>query len=392
MIYIAELFYIFVNTILTSLSLIKKINKRKIIITSTRNISFNFNSKYLFEYLINSDEWKRYEIYYVINDDKKRKELNKMYGKNYFIESKSFAGALFCLDAVFWISSTFELPVNSFIRDPRRSVLHLGHGVPLKKIGLNEENISFIKKINRKIRTRQFTDVISYSDSLKENMVKTFANDKANYLFLGQPRNDNLNPDNKHVRTNLSKICGADSNAQFILYAPTWRPYDTTYFFPFNIDVQKLDKILKSTNTYIFLRSHPFYPSHLSDEIQSLSNVIKFNSDVAPEICDYLSGFDGLITDYSSIYIDFLVTDNKIAFVPYDYSLYSTNVGFCYPYNEFTPGSKIYNEEDFERFILSDNTAYQHERLKIRTITNTKPSGNCFEVANYIKQLCINRQ
>ncbi|MHA0995017.1 CDP-glycerol glycerophosphotransferase family protein [Enterobacter ludwigii] len=392
MIYITEFLNICINTALTFFSLMKKINKKKIIITSTQNVSFNFNSKYLFEYLIDSDDWKEYEIYYVINDAKKRKELNKRYGKKYFIESKSFSGAFFCLDAVCWVSSTFEIPVNSFIRDPRRGVLHLGHGVPLKKIGLNEENIGVIKKINRKIRTRQFTDVISYSQFLKDNMIKTFANENLNYLFLGQPRNDNLSPDNTYVKTVLSNISGATPDAQFILYAPTWRPYDTTLFFPFDTNVKKLDDILKSTNTYIFIRSHPFYPSHLSDEIQSLSNVIKFNSDVAPEICDYLSGFDGLITDYSSIYIDYLVTDNKIAFVPYDYSLYKNNVGFCYPYNEFTPGRKIYNEEDLECFILSGNIEYQHERSKIRAITNTKSSGNCFEVANYIKKVCISRR
>ncbi|HGT9287761.1 CDP-glycerol glycerophosphotransferase family protein [Enterobacter kobei] len=392
MTYIAELFYICINTILSFLSLMKKINKKKIIITSTHNVSFNFNSKYIFEYFIESDDWKGYEIYYVINDEKKRKELNKRYKKNYFIESKSFVGAFFCLDAVCWISSTFELPVNSFFRDPRRSVLHLGHGVPLKKIGLNEENISFIKKINRKIRTRQFTDVISYSEFLKDNMVKTFANVKANYLYLGQPRNDNLSSDGKNIRRVLSNISGATSDAQFILYAPTWRPYDTTLFFPFNINIQKLDKILNSTNTYIFIRSHPFYPSNLSEEIESLPHIVKFNSDIAPEICDYLFGFDGLITDYSSIYIDYLVTDNKIAFIPYDYSIYKANVGFCYPYNEFTPGCKIYNEVDLECFILSDGVEYQNARLKIRTITNTKPSGNCFEVANYIKQLCISRR
>ena len=392
MIYITELFGILINTLVVMFSLKRKINNKKIIITSTHNSSFNFNSKYLFEYLINSNDWKGYEIFYVINDGDKRKELNNRYGKDYFIESKSFFGAFFCLDAVCWISSTFEIPVNSFIRDPRRRVLHLGHGVPLKKIGLNEENISIIKKINRKIRTRQFTDIVSYSEFLKANMVKTFGNVNANYLYLGQPRNDNLSSDSKHVRRILANLSGAASDAQFILYAPTWRPYDTTHFFPFNIDIQKLDNILKTSNTYIFIRSHPFYPSNLSDEIQSLSHVIKFNSDIAPEICDYLFGFDALITDYSSIYIDYLVTDNKIAFIPYDYSLYETNVGFCYPYYDFTPGHKIYNQDDLECFILSDNAKYQNERLKIRTITNTKPAGNCFEVANYIKQVCISRR
>lgn len=392
MTYITEFFNICINTLLASFALIKRINKKKVIITSTHNVSFNFNSKYLFDYLVSNNDWKDYDIYYVINDDEKRKILNEKYSKDHFIESKSLVGAFFCLDAVCWVSSTFEIPVNSLIKDHRRTVLHLGHGVPLKKIGLNEENISFFKKINRLIRTRQFTDIVSYSDHLKNNMIKTFANKEANYLFLGQPRNDNLNSNDKSVRAFLSKISGAAIDAQFILYAPTWRPYDTTFFFPFNVNLQRFEELLASTNTYIFVRSHPFYPSRLSDEIQSLANIIIFNSNIAPEICDYLASFDGLITDYSSIYIDYLVTDNKMAFIPYDYSLYEKNVGFCYPYNDFTPGPKIYNEKDLEEFILADNTDYRQERLKIRTITNTQASGNCSDIARYIMEKCMSKK
>lgn len=378
------LFYSFVSFV----SGFRKINANKIIITSTQNISYNFNSKYFFEYLSNNSEWKEFDVYYVINDGAKRRMLNAQYNTDKFIETDSLKGALFSLDAKFWVSSTFELPVNSLYRDRRRVVLHLGHGVPLKKIGLNEENIPLLKKINRIIRTRQFTDIVCYSERLKDNMHRTFSNESANYLFFGQPRNDILGLDLSQSRIKLKNIAQATGDAKFILYAPTWRPYASTIFFPFALNAEKLDVFLKENNIYIFTRSHPFYSSEISEEVANLSNVIEFNSDIAPEICDFLTCFDGLITDYSSIYIDYLVADRKIAFIPYDYEMYKDKVGFCHSYNDFTPGLKIGNEEDLKQFLLSDDKEFQDVRVGIRELTNTKSSGNCFEISKYIKSHC----
>lgn len=363
-----------------------RLNNRKVIITSTRNISYNFNSKYLFEYLTRGEGDGFFDVYYVINDDEKRQQLNTSYSTTRFIESKTLSGTLFCLNAKFWVSSTFELPVNSLFRNRKRTVLHLGHGVPLKKIGLNEERVSLFKKVNRLIRTRQFTDIICYSEFFKDSMIRTFRNASANYLYLGQPRNDSLFLDKSLARKKLQEHSHANDNAQFILYAPTWRPYKTTVFFPFQLSAPSFGNFLSKENIYIFIRSHPFYPSTISSEVQSIENIIEFNSDVAPEICDYLTGFDGVITDYSSIYIDYLVTGHKVAFIPYDLTDYKDKVGFCYPYHEFTPGIKIFSQSDLMSFLLSGDKEFEDERLKIKSITNTKNAGNCFEIVEYLKR------
>lgn len=376
---------VFYYTVISILSSFRRLNSKRLIITSTQNISYNFNSKYLFEFLIENKSCHDFDVYYVMNDKDKRKYLNDFFNTNRFIEAKSIGGILFCLDAKYWVSSTFELPLNSLHKNMSRVVLHLGHGVPLKKIGLNEENIPILKRINRIIRTRQFTDIVCYSDILKKDMMRSFSNTEANYIFLGQPRNDNLVLNKKMVREELQKIAEADVDAKFILYAPTWRPYGATNFFPFSIDLDSFKSFLEENNIFIFTRSHPFYPSVIDESIKALANVISFNSIVAPEICDYLVGFDGLITDYSSIYIDYLVTDHKIAFIPYDYQEYKSRVGFCYHYENFTPGMKIKDESDFKNFLLSGDENYRSDRVEIMKITNTKSSGNCSEITEYLK-------
>ncbi|MFK3662194.1 CDP-glycerol glycerophosphotransferase family protein [Scandinavium sp. NPDC088450] len=383
--YIKEAITLLITSIWAFLLGFRSLNSKRVIITSTNNVSYNFNSKYLFEYLSDCEEWKDHEIFFVINDKVKRTALNEYYKNNKFISSADAKGGCFCLRAKYWISSTFELPVNSLFRNPDRVVLHLGHGVPLKKIGLNEENISFIKKINRIIRTRQFTDIICYSEFLKPSMVKTFASKTANYLFMGQPRNDCFILEKEVARKELALIANASTNCTFILYAPTWRPYSTTKFFPFDCDAHVLNEFLKNNNIYIFTRSHPFYPSTIRNDISALENIISFNSDKAPEISDFLFAFDSLITDYSSIYIDYLIADKKVGFIPYDIDEYINNVGFCYDYNDFTPGHKILNYSDFVCFLKSPHCSYSEQRKKIRSITNTKSTGNNVEISEYLK-------
>ena len=50
--------------------------------------------------------------------------------------------------------------------------------------------------------------------------------------------------------------------------------------------------------------------------------------------------FDLLVTDYSSIYIDYLLTEKPIVFLPYDKEQYLEGRGMNFGYDEVTPGPK----------------------------------------------------
>jgi CDP-glycerol glycerophosphotransferase len=66
------------------------------------------------------------------------------------------------------------------------------------------------------------------------------------------------------------------------------------------------------------------------------------------------SKVDLLITDYSSIFFDFLLTDKPVLFYPYDQDDYLTKDRSMYDeYNTVTPGHKAYNFESlFEKLEL----------------------------------------
>ena len=74
------------------------------VFSSVHNRTFNYNSSYLFLYV--KDHCPDIHPYYVMNDEKKRKELEDKYGKEYFIETNSFAGIRKVLNCKVWFTST----------------------------------------------------------------------------------------------------------------------------------------------------------------------------------------------------------------------------------------------------------------------------------------------
>lgn len=371
------------------LSFFKPLNNKRIIFNSTENRNFNFNSKYLFLYFLKHAP--ELELYFVINDDVLRRKLSEEYGE-YFISSENIKGLWLIANAKLWITSVLETPFVPFyiLRNRERFLYHIGHGVPLKKIVLDEEKTILIKKINRYLRSRLFTHVLSYSECFTKVMKRSFKNNKITYVPLGQPRNDALQCHTKREQLDQIKKVYPDlpRHKQAILYAPTWRSYDTVKFFPFeNLTADELNERLIENDTVLFLRKHPYFPSLLDQSFLEQSNIYLFDSDLFPEIMDYLSYFDKLITDYSSIYLDFLCLDRPMAFIPYDIEQYTKYTGFTIPYEEFTPGKHISNKEEFYNFITNKDDEYSIARAEITKLVNAKPLGNCEENYQFIQEL-----
>lgn len=367
-----------------------KLDNNKIIFNSTGNNKFTFNSKYLFEYFLNRGR-NEYTLLFVINNRELRKKLTRKYG-NHFISTNSFAGMWHAASAKLWVTSVLETPYVPlfFIKNKKRIVYHVGHGVPLKKIGLAEELMSPLQKLNRYLRTRLFTHVICYSNDFKPIMEDAFRNKNTIYVCLGQPRNDKLKDFSADKISDSINDFYPDLDKSFkkILYAPTWRSYSKTQFFPFDsMSASELNRHLITNNYYLFLREHHSLLSVINEEYLMQSNILLLNSDNFPEIMDYLPFFDKLITDYSSIYLDFLCLDKPVAFIPYDIDVYSERTGFTMPYNQVTPGLHLNNKSDFYNFISLVDDNFSDKRKAVSLLVNSKPNDNSKESYEFISNL-----
>ncbi len=360
-------------------SLFSKRDEKLIVFTSFHNKKFDSNSKYLFLYFLK--EHPEYTCKFVVNDNELREKLEKEIGP-YFVNTNTVEGIKTVLKAKTWFASALELPILGFALRVRRTVVHLGHGAPLKNVGLMENDVSFVKRVYYWIVRSN----ISYSLATSETMtrvIKTFTGlSEKHVIIAGEPRNDAF--DGYTVTPEILNNDGVK-----VLYAPTWRHYEDTKLFPFaDFDVSDFDNFLKENNITIYLRVHPNFDNHKADGMFNSERIKLFTGVNYPEIMDYMQNFDSIITDYSSIYFNFLILDRPIIFLPYDIEEYLDKVGLALDYDEFTPGDKAVTYEEFKKSLLqvkNNPEMYSAERNVTCDKINVIREKNCDYMFNLLK-------
>jgi CDP-glycerol glycerophosphotransferase len=91
-----------------------------------------------------------------------------------------------------------------------------------------------------------------------------------------------------------------------------------------------------------------------------------------------------LITDYSSIYTDYLLLNRPVAFFAYDYEYYvNQNREIQFDYDWITPGPNCYNQTELEREILkvliNGQDDYIQKRKEIMDLAFKYQDGNSSE-------------
>ena len=155
--------------------------------------------------------------------------------------------------------------------------------------------------------------MIATSDKVKGYFNSAFGSKKIK--VTGYPRNDIItNPSlyAKHLGFE-QQIIASITTSTTILYAPTFR--DTNRFDRETpIEWERLNDLLKENNTTFLIKLHRHDYSMVMKEEYSHIRVLDNESDMYP----LFSKVDLLITDYSSIFFDFLLTDKPVLFYPYD--------------------------------------------------------------------------
>ncbi|WP_053973480.1 CDP-glycerol glycerophosphotransferase family protein [Polaribacter dokdonensis] len=354
-------------------SFIKK--KRKIVYHSFPD--FTDNSFATFVYVSNNlPEYKN--IWLVDSLEKKDFFLkliaNYTASENYIIlKKKSIKGFFHYLTAelVFHTHGLF----NEFglIKDQRK--INLWHGMPIKKIGFYESLDSKVPFSNVHLATSEFYQKI---------LMKAFGANKKQTQIIGQTRNDFL-LDNKitiHHLFNDDKIY-----ENTILWMPTFRKsvvrdlrtdgsIEIDKDFLRNEYLVKLNKFLVDCNSIIYVKLHPMDYRGLDDfdfytNIRFLSN----NTFVEKGINMYstFNSFDILLTDFSSIYIDFLLLNIPIGFVFSDFEEFKDSRGFVFEDPlKYMPGKIISNENELEIFltetIINKIDTYTEKRTEIKNL------------------------
>ena len=352
--------------------------------SSTDNSHYNYNSRYLVEYV--KENLPEITPLFVINDPELRNSLSSKYGKQYFIETESIQGIRQALSAGVWFTSA-GLPAYGTGLHKKRLIINLWHGVPLKKIALLDPNLKKAARIYfKKIFSENYTCILTTSHELIPLMARSFAVSEDKIKVWGQPRNDGL-----FQKNDCRKILGQlfpdlPEYTKTVLYAPTFRDYGQVQLFPFkDFDQEQLEAFLEEKNMLLFIRTHV---AEQGSAAPYLGKRIRFlGNEQAEDVTGILNIFDCLITDYSSIYIDYLLTDKPMIFLPYDRQQYLDGRGMNFDYDDVTPGPKPETFNDFLDALSPKEDFWKSERTRVNRLFNEIQHPCAADICNKVLKM-----
>lgn len=352
--------------------------------SSTDNSHYNYNSRYLFEYV--KENLPEITPLFVINDSELRNSLSSKYGKQYFIETESIPGIRQALSAGVWFTSA-GLPAYGIGLHKKRLIINLWHGVPLKKIALLDPNLKKAARIYfKKIFSENYTCILTTSHELIPLMARSFAVSEDKIKVWGQPRNDGLFQKND-CREILGQLFpDLPEYTKTVLYAPTFRDYGQVQLFPFkDFDQEQLEAFLEEKNMLLFIRTHV---AEQGSAAPYLGKRIRFlGNEQAEDVTGILNIFDCLITDYSSIYIDYLLTDKPMIFLPYDRQQYLDGRGMNFDYDDVTPGPKPETFNDFLDALSPKEDFWKSERTRVNRLFNEIQHPCAADICNKVLKM-----
>ena len=352
--------------------------------SSTDNRHYNYNSRYLFEYV--KENLPEITPLFVINDPELRNSLSSKYGKQYFIETESIQGIRQALSAGVWFTSA-GLPAYGTGLHKKRLIINLWHGVPLKKIALLDPNLKKAARIYfKKIFSENYTCILTTSHELIPLMARSFAVSEDKIKVWGQPRNDGLFQKND-CREILGQLFpDLPEYTKTVLYAPTFRDYGQVQLFPFkDFDQKQLEAFLDEKNMLLFIRTHV---AEQGSAAPYLGKRIRFlGNEQAEDVTGILNIFDCLITDYSSIYIDYLLTDKPMIFLPYDRQQYLDGRGMNFDYDDVTPGPKPETFNDFLDALSPKEDFWKSERTRVNRLFNEIQHPCAADICNKVLKM-----
>lgn len=352
--------------------------------SSTDNSHYNYNSRYLFEYV--KENLPEITPLFVINDPELRNSLSSKYGKQYFIETESIQGIRQALSSGVWFTSA-GLPAYGTGLHKKRLIINLWHGVPLKKIALLDPNLKKAARIYfKKIFSENYTCILTTSHELIPLMARSFAVSEDKIKVWGQPRNDGLFQKND-CREILGQLFpDLPEYTKTVLYAPTFRDYGQVQLFPFkDFDQKQLEAFLEEKNMLLFVRTHV---AEQGSAAPYLGKRIRFlGNEQAEDVTGILNIFDCLITDYSSIYIDYLLTDKPMIFLPYDRQQYLDGRGMNFDYDDVTPGPKPETFNDFLDALSPKEDFWKSERTRVNRLFNEIQHPCAADICNKVLKM-----
>lgn len=222
-------------------------------------------------------------------------------------------------------------------------------------------------------------------------------------IITGYPRNDYL----YEKKDFISLVYPDNSYSKVILWMPTFRKFDNSnridshFDFPMEIpclyskeDCIKLDDELRERNMLLILKPHPGQKLTSIKKLGLSNFVTLYNEELDSkgiQLYQFIGSTDALITDYSSVYYDYLLTEKMIGLTVDDFEDYKKDTGFVFDnVFDYVIGEHIVDCDSFITFIknvYTGNDTLKEERKKANELENAYHDNRSSErVCDFIFQ------
>lgn len=336
-------------------------DKRIFIFGSWFGTRYSDNTRALFEYIINNVP--QIKPYWITHSKKiYQKLLNE---DKPVLMAYSLKGWLISLRASLAFTACDENDINKYALNGAKQVW-LWHGMPLKKIRADNKDYlyypgktDFVGKFQRLKRKliRPYLDfkkiiyaTIASSEFFVPFLQSAFLLEEKDVWLTGLPRTDYFytQKEEKIVGGLRKKYPGS----RIVLFMPTWRyfseevPYNPFAVPSFNKDA--FMDFLEKENVVFLYKSH-FYDQDI--DLSSAGRFLVVKDDDYNELYTLVSNIDILVTDYSSIYFDFLTLNKPSVLIPFDYDAYIKESREHYFDYNLLPSIKAYSWDEFMSVI-----------------------------------------
>ncbi|MCK4911133.1 MAG: CDP-glycerol glycerophosphotransferase family protein [Thermodesulfovibrionales bacterium] len=282
----------------------------------------------------------------------------------YFLTLRAEAVVLTHFPSAIWCD------VNRFALSSRSNIIQLYHGIHMKKFGYKEEDIPLKRKVFAFLFSTLYdcNFLIATARETRRIYASIFPIPKERIVVTGYPRHDAFF-DGESALTWPRK----DKLATKILYAPTFRvttDKELALISDYGFDHGMIEDFLVRHNAELYIRLHPSHDNasgmEIVRKIEECSRIHFFNQG---DITELMRDFDIVVSDYSSVYLDFIFMDRPVVFAAFDLEDYVKHIGFYYDYSESSPGPKAGDWPEVMAFIeeaMEEPDKYAADRKRVR--------------------------
>lgn len=359
------------------------INENKILFYASND--FSDNALALYEYMVETGMDKTYEIVWLVRDveeciAKDPGNARFVYVKNDDLNMWTWEAQQEAMSAR-WLFFTHSLNWVKLKR-PGQTFVNLWHGCGYK--GRREDDK----------RTTYFDYCLITGEKYIDIQEKYFVCDRNKLLVTGYPRSDWFRTDKTNAANYIADIKKNSNSDKVVIWMPTYRQGklgrldDATSCgelgLPLVDTLENLDEInirCRELGVVIVIKIHNLQKDYI---LSNASNIICISEDTLARervnLFELMAKTDGMLTDYSSAAVDYMLLQKPIGYVLDDYDEYEKVRGFSFNnVKDYMPGNHIYKLDDLVTFLedVSTNTDRKIEwRHKVNKEMNVE--SDCY--------------